>query len=799
MTNVFACVWGRHDIGVIVVAVLVCLAGSWSVIRLFQRASAAVGSERIAWILLSTVIADAAIWCTHFIAMLGYHPGVAVSVDPALVVVSLLITTVGAGLGFAVAVDRGFNAIIGGAIIGLAIAGMHYTGMMAYRVNGTTVWNPTWLFASIVVSVVFAALALHVAVRRPPFSGGTAATVLLALAISGMHFTGMAAFHVYPLAVNASLPNADPMQTFALTVATVTALIATASLAIHRIDSRVRVVASEALNHMSNGLILVAGDGTIRLVNDRIREMLNLSAHSLHVGMSLHQYIHNLGDREGWDAPEIRRIVADVESWMHEGASVRIERRFGDGTILSIASKPASDGGTILTYDDVTEIRQGQRELAHMAFHDALTGLPNRRSLAEHVARLSQSTSFALLLLDLDHFSAINDTLGDAIGDAVLVEAARRVRDICGPSELPFRLGGDELVMTGHLTQRQADTLARRAIAALARPFEINGRTVATGASVGVAMADQGEDPQLVQRKARLALDIAKRNGRFRVEFYSDGTLEETVERKLLEHDLALAVESGQLELDYQPLYALPDRTLTGFEALLRWRHPVRGRVPPSAFIPLAEQCGAIAEIGAWVIDEACRQAALWPANLYVSINVSPLQLRSDDTPRQIADAIARHRLAPGRIEIEVTETGMLENSARIATALAAVRALGVRIAMDDFGTGYSSLVHIRDFAVDRIKIDRSFIGASDTDPNSAAVVCAVATLARSIGVATTGEGVENEAQLAKLIEYGCGTVQGFLLSRPLDAMRATELAHAHRDGQAARLTDQEINDARTL
>ncbi|MGX7745779.1 putative bifunctional diguanylate cyclase/phosphodiesterase, partial [Rhodopseudomonas parapalustris] len=245
---------------------------------------------------------------------------------------------------------------------------------------------------------------------------------------------------------------------------------------------------------------------------------------------------------------------------------------------------------------------------------------------------------------------------------------------------------------------------------------------------------------------------------------------------------LATAVQAGQFELLYQPLYALPGRTLAGFEALIRWHHPERGLVSPAEFIPVAEQCGAIVEIGAWVIDEACRQAALWPADLYVSINVSPVQLRSVDVLRQITEALARHALTPRRIEVEVTETAMVENSEQIVLALAGLRALGVRIAMDDFGTGYSSLVHLRELELDRIKIDRSFISISDTDPNAAAVVRAITTMAKEMAISTTGEGVENEDQLANLVEYGCGTAQGYLLGRPVDASKASILVGMEPD-----------------
>ena len=426
---------------------------------------------------------------------------------------------------------------------------------------------------------------------------------------------------------------------------------------------------------------------------------------------------------------------------------------------------------------DISATMRAQAQVAHLAHHDALTGLPNRRSFSEQIEALSRSGPFFMLMLDLDRFKAVNDTLGHAVGDDLLIEAARRLRDNCQPSDMLFRLGGDEMALLGKLTQSEAERLADRLIASFARPFQIGDQEITVGLSIGLAMASQGDAPEFVQRMADLALYEAKENGRGRVEAYRDGMIEEASQRRLLESDLARAVQTGQFELHYQPLYSLPNRELAGFEALIRWHHPERGQVSPAEFIPVAEQCGAILDIGAWVIDEACRQAALWPDYLDVSINVSPVQLRSVDVLRQITDALSRHRLTPRRIEVEITETAMVENSEQIMLILAGLRALGVRIAMDDFGTGYSSLMHLREFELDRIKIDRSFVNASHTDPSAAAVVRAITSMAKEMSISTTGEGVENEDQLANLVDYGCGTAQGYLLGRPVDARTASALA----------------------
>ncbi|OYR07882.1 bifunctional diguanylate cyclase/phosphodiesterase [Brucella grignonensis] len=788
MMTVFGCITYEHDLSLVIIAALVCGAGSWAAIRLFRRAVATTSTEKLAWLVLTALVAGAAIWCTHFIAMLGFQPGVPIGFDPILTIVSLLVAMAGAVCGFAIAASSitRLAPAIGGAVVGIAIAAMHYTGMMAYRVQGIVSWDISYLVVSVVLSVTLSTLALQFAARRNTsadrYADSYIATGILVLAIVSLHFTGMTAFRVEPLLVDGNFSNPEALRALALVVAGVAVPVVGAGLASHLIDNRARTEASEALSNMSNGLVMIAGNGTIRLFNDRVRSMLGLSQEQLYVGMSIDQYVRNIGFNERWNEAELQEAIAEIGAWQTQSSGSRIERHFNNGTILSISCQPIPDGGAILTYDDVTEARHGQKQITHMAFHDALTGLPNRRSFSEQIEILSKTGPFVMLMLDLDRFKTVNDTLGHAVGDQLLVEAARRLRNNCRPSDMLFRLGGDEMAMLGKLTQDHAEPLADRMIGAFARPFEVGAHKVTVGLSIGVATANRGDDPEFVQRMADLALYKAKGDGRGRAEIYRDGMIEEAAQRRRVESDLALAVHAGQFELYYQPLYTLPNRDLAGFEALLRWHHPERGMVSPTEFIPIAEQCGAIIDIGAWVIDEACRQAALWPDDLYVSINVSPVQLRSVDTLRQITEALAKYKLTPRRIEVEITETAMAENNEQIAVALAGLRALGVRIAMDDFGTGYSSLVHLREFELDRIKIDRSFISASDTDPNAAAVVRAITIMAKEMAISTTGEGVETEDQLTSLTECGCGTAQGYLLGRPTDARSASVLAGINPD-----------------
>jgi diguanylate cyclase (GGDEF)-like protein len=423
----------------------------------------------------------------------------------------------------------------------------------------------------------------------------------------------------------------------------------------------------------------------------------------------------------------------------------------------------------------VGKIVEREQRITQLAFNDVLTGLPNRTMFhqqLEHLFRTSGSDGslFALHCLDLDQFKAINDTLGHPAGDTLLVEAAKRLREAAG-GNFVGRLGGDEFVVLQSAGgDRDAiDRLARALLSAIAQPLKIDGNEFVPSTSIGIAIApDDARDSGTLLRNADLALYRAKEAGRGAYAFFEESLNQRAQERRQLESDLRLALERGEFELHYQPLFDLEENRICSFEALLRWNHPKRGMISPTEFVPIAEDNGLIVPIGAWVIREACAQAASWPQPIRVAVNVSPVQFHRGTLHETILRALASSGLAPDRLEIEITESIFLEGSETTLRLLHALRTLGVRVALDDFGTGYSSLSYLQSFPFDKLKIDRSFIQNLLTREGASAIVRAITELAHALGIETTAEGVEETAQLMELRAHGCSSVQGFLFAEPM-------------------------------
>ena len=450
----------------------------------------------------------------------------------------------------------------------------------------------------------------------------------------------------------------------------------------------------------------------------------------------------------------------------------------------SISGRPIVDDlgrfqGFIGSGADLTERRRSEAEITRLALFDGLTGLANRQRMRLSIDKtLAPSAgpyrATALFLMDLDRFKAVNDTLGHQAGDALLKQVAQRLQRGVGDAGLVGRMGGDEFqVLLPGIDSRDAlSVLARELIASLSQPYFIAGASVTIGCSVGIAIAERdGEDAETLIRNADMALYAAKADGRGVHRFYADHMLAGAQSRKQLEDDMRVALAAGGFHLVYQPVVRIADSRIAGFEALMRWHHPVRGPISPADFIPVAEECGLIEAMGEWALRTACVEAASWPESVRVAVNVSPIQFANPALPSLVTSALARAGLAPDRLELEITEGVFLDETASSERMFKALKGIGVRLALDDFGTGYSSFGYLRTAPFDKIKIDQSFVhGAAVEGSRNAAIIKAIVTLADTLGMETTAEGVEIQDEIDLLRILGCTNIQGYVYGRGMSA-----------------------------
>ncbi|MBR1064180.1 EAL domain-containing protein [Bradyrhizobium liaoningense] len=783
MYQVLYCLTDQHDWRLVALGGAVCLLASAAAISLFHRARAARGGARVSWVALDAVVAGGGIWATHFIAMQAYGPGAGGAYNIPLTVLSLIfaIAVTFIGLSISVSVTRAGLVALGGAVVGGGVAAMHYTGMMALEIPAHIGWTTGTVTVSIVLGIVLGSLALVVAGRRDSLAGALGATVLLTLAIVSHHFTAMGAVELTPdPAVVISGLSIPPASLSILTASAAAAIIAIA-LAAALLDRRAKgelgrqqVVLDTALENMSQGLCMFDADGKIQLFNERYAAMLGRTDIPL-AGRLLVEVLREEQAKGQWqgDAAEFfPRLVADAR----EGRTTsQVVTRFGRS--IRVVNQPMQGGGWVATFEDITEWLEAQAKISHMARHDALTNLPNRvlfhEQLEQGPGRAKSGDQLAVLCLDLDHFKDINDSLGHPIGDALLKEVGRRLKATVGASDTVARLGGDEfaVVQIGRSEEAAARALAGRLVEVISAPYEIDDHQIVIGVSIGISLSPQDSDnPDELLKNADLALYRAKADGRGTYRFFETGMDARAQARRLLEMDLRAALLRDEFEAYYQPIRDVASGRVVAFEALLRWNHPQRGLIAPINFIPVAEETGLIVQLGEFVLRSACSDAATWPDDVDVAVNLSPVQFKSPNLIASVTDALAASGLAARRLELEITESVLLQNSETTLTTLHELRAMGVRISLDDFGTGYSSLSYLRSFPFDKIKIDRSFVSELATREDSMAIIRAVTGLGRSLGIVTTAEGVENDAQLELLRREGCTQAQGYLFSKPRPA-----------------------------
>ncbi len=605
----------------------------------------------------------------------------------------------------------------------------------------------------------------------------------------------------YPLFVNISVPESVALAGWLRRSATIglgsTALLLCSLYLLIAITRQVRYLSDSeasltqksqqldaALNNMPQGLAMFDGQQRLVVCNRHYAEMYDLSTERTRPGTPLRAILEArvaLGN-----SPEAPNYVADHLERAASGESYCNVDEARDGRIFSVSHQPMNNGGWVAIHQDITSQKRVEAELAHMARYDPLTGLANRavflQKTNEALARARQlGERFSVLMLDLDQFKAVNDSLGHATGDSLLRAVADRFHEIMNDVDHVARFGGDEFAVIQAVTGSRKDqkdsatALADRILETIAEPYELDGRKVVIGVSIGITLApDDGCDADALIRNADLALYKAKSEGGNRYRFFEGSMEARARERRELEDDMRKAILRDEFELHYQTIIDVESGECCGAEALVRWRHPQRGLIPPDQFIGLAEESGLIVPLGEWILRTACADAAKWAPHLKLAVNLSPMQFKQSNLLDMLRSALRESGLAPARLELEITETVLIEKNEENLAALHQLKNLGASIVLDDFGIGYSSMRYLQIFPIDKIKIDKSFIQSMPCHADSVAIVCAIAGLARNLDIETTAEGVETAEHFALLRSAGCQLAQGYLFSRPVPASRLT-------------------------
>lgn len=775
MFAVIACIRDAHDWRLILAAAIVCAIGSLATMLLFSRAQAFQGDQRGHWITAAAFASGTGIWATHFVAMLAYDGGMPVSYDPSLTVLSVVVAILSSWIAIAIAFkgQSAFSFVTGGLIMALGIAAMHFTGMQALEAPANLTYAHSGIIAAVAISAVFGMLSF---LSYHRLHGGwriAIAALLLVLSICSLHFIAMSSITLIPDPTrNVPALSIDRSVLAAFVTAASMGLILVALGAVF-VDRRLTDLHGIA-NASLEGLLIIR-DGHIIEANDRFMEISGWKEQQV------------IGAR-----PETFLALDEVNG-VESMAPVEMLLSSGNGTPLpvEVVSRTITYHGRdsrVLVIHDLSERREAQRMIEHLAHHDMLTDLPNRTLFDQRIRQALQAaennhTEVAVFCLDLDRFKAVNDVFGHAEGDRILCLVGSILKRAAEEGDTVARLGGDEfaIIQPGKPQPEAARRLAQRVLTEFAAEMDVSRDPTAVGASLGIALYPRdGHTAEQICANADTALYRVKHSGRGNACFF-DAEMDQAVRtRRQLEADLRQAILRGQLYLYYQPILDSLTNRISGYEALARWYHPTCGTIEPDIFIPIAEESGSIIQLGEWVMEQACLEAARWQQDLTVAVNVSPVQFMIPTLYDQVERILSKTGLEPARLELEITEAALMRDRAAVLVTLQRLHKLGVRIVMDDFGTGYSSLSNLRSFPFDKIKVDRSFTGALEHDPAARSIVRAIIGLGQSLDMPVVTEGVETEAQRRIVVEEGCAHIQGLLLGKP-DIEPSEKFAAANR------------------
>jgi diguanylate cyclase len=766
MLRVVGCIMQEHDLGLVAVACLVSLLATNTSASLLGPRHDGDPWQRVARIATSVIAFSTGVWTTHFISMLAFRPALPVSFDVSRCVLSFLLSVGATAVAFTIR-QRGSGGpasiVSSGLVLAAGIGAMHFVGMGSLQIPGVIHYDPNLVVAALVIGALCTITAMRLMTAR--FGAG----LFLTLAVASIHFIAMGSVTLEPMAGTSVAPLAVPKAVLVLATGGASFVILILAIAASVFDQhftgrltqearRFRTLADATFE----GLVFER-DGRIVDANRAMCELAGTDP-ALLIGRPLPDLLPDIALRQSEGGTPMETTIR-----LPHGQSIPVEILWRSGP---------DRGEHVVAVRDISREKAAEGRIERMARFDPLTGLVNRGLFDQQLQRalaLSERTKIgvALLYIDLDRFTVVSETQGHHAAEQVLIQAARRLSSTVREIDTVARVGRDEFAIIQTLAEQPPDTaaLADRIVTGMALPFSVDDRPIIVTASIGVAVyPTDGNRAQDLIKNAVLAVRHAKNEGRARWSYFEPGMDLQLRSKRSMENDLWAALRENQFSLNYQPFVDTATLEVIGYEALLRWDHPERGRVSPADFIPLAEEFGLIVPIGSWVLSTACAEAVSWEEPLVISVNLSPAQFVQPGIVSTVAEVLRRTGLPPNRLELEITEGTLMEDTRNALRILTSLKALGVKISMDDFGTGYSSLSYLRKFPFDKIKIDRSFISDAEGDSEAETIVEAIIAMSRSLRLDVTAEGVETEQQLSMLRALGCNFVQGYLLGRPRSA-----------------------------
>ncbi|MDQ0207167.1 bifunctional diguanylate cyclase/phosphodiesterase [Alkalicoccobacillus murimartini] len=783
---------GSYSLPLVFLSFIIATATSYSALDLAGRIQAGKGKIKIVWLLCGAFSMGIGIWSMHFVGMLAFSFPIPVFYHIGTVILSIIFAIIASAIALSIVglhkENRSGRLFASGLLMAAAISGMHYVGMAAMSLEISYDWGIVMLSVAIAALASFAALWLLLKLRdtQSPYAVWfkVGSGMIMAVAITGMHYTGMAAasFNVSnSVELNSGLlqPQGIAYGIGAATLLTLTITILTSLLNKRLSDKDFDIERHERwyrslYDHNIDGIISVSHEGKILHVNPAVEKITGMNtAHFLQQPVTEIGLIEGCSDKE---FQQFKRKNYDTVYIRPDGAKIDLNLMH----VPVIINRKVA--GTHIMMRDITLEKQTKKQIQHLAYHDELTGLPNRRRFNHLIEKAVQDSNqtgdpFVVLALDIDRFKMINDSLGHMYGDLFLQKVSKRISNqIKNDDAILARLGGDEFVIVykNYLDIKTVESFAEQILTLIQKPFHLKEHDFYISASIGIAIyPEHGEAAGELIKHADTAMYEVKKNFKNGYQFYTKSLNEHLEEKLELESELRRGIANNELVLHYQPKFSVDGEVVLGMEALVRWQHPQRGLIPPGLFLPIAEETGLIFDIGTWVLKKACSQMKTWQdkggLQIPIAVNLSSQQFHQLNFEQHIQSILVDTGLEPKFLELEITESMMMDAKTSTLT-LQKLSNLGVKISLDDFGTGYSSLSYLKQFPINRLKIDRSFIMDITNNEHDKAIVSTIISMAKHLNMEVTAEGIETKDQLDFLLPNKSMEIQGYYFSKPLTA-----------------------------